>query len=89
MGIDDIVYSEKIGVMMNETYANECEIECIENGKKITAEVYQYQKGKYLSVYMNTVKVNLQYNETNNTYIGRMAGLEFITNGPDKLGHWR
>ena len=67
---------------MNETYADECEIECIENGNKINAEIDRFHKEQYLSVYMNTVKVNLQYNKGNDSYIGQMAGLEFISKGP-------
>jgi hypothetical protein len=74
---------------MNETYAKECEIECIENGNTLNAEVDRFQKEKYLSVYMNTVKINLQYNTRNNSYIGKMAGLEFISKGPKLLGHHR
>jgi hypothetical protein len=74
---------------MNETYATECQVECVENGNKLDAAVDRFQKGKYLSVYMNTVKVNLQYDIRTKTYIGAMAGLEFISIGPKLLGHHR
>ena len=75
--------------MMNEVYAKECEIKCIENGKIIEGEVDKFQKERYLSVYMNTVKVNLQYDKRSDSYIGAMGGLEFISNGPKQLGHYR
>ena len=75
--------------MMNEVYATECQIECIENGKIIEGKVDKFHKEKYLSVYISTVKVNLQYNKRNNSYIGAMGGLEFISKGPKKLGDYR
>ena len=46
---------------MNESYANECIVECTDNGKTVEAEVGSFQPEKYLQVFMNTVKVNLQY----------------------------
>jgi hypothetical protein len=74
---------------MNESYALTCQVECLENGNKIEADVDRFNKGEYLSVYMNTVKVNLQYDSKVNLYIGKMAGLEFGSEGPNFLGHYR
>ena len=74
---------------MNEVYAEKCQIECIENGHVLEGEVERFHKGKYLSVYINTVKVNLQYNKRSDSYIGAMGGLEFISKGPEQLGHYR
>ena len=74
---------------MNESYSPTCQIECIENGKKIDADVDRFHKDEYLRVYMNTVKVNLQYNTKTKTYIGSMAGLEFISTGPKLLGYYQ
>jgi hypothetical protein len=44
---------------------------------------------EYMSVYLNTVKINLQYDSKTELYIGKMAGLEFGSKGPKKLGHYR
>ena len=74
---------------MNESYAPECLVECIENGNIVQASVERFDKGNYLSVYMNTVKVNLQYDPKVKVYIGSMAGLEFMSAGPKLLGHYR
>ena len=50
---------------MNETYAKECIVECTDNGKTVEAEVGSFkQKNDFLQVFMNTVKVTLQYQHT-------------------------
>ena len=74
---------------MNTTYAPTCQVECFENGKTLEAEVDRFTKDEYLSVYLNTVKINLQYDKKTSLYIGKMAGLEFGSDGPKKLGHYR
>jgi hypothetical protein len=74
---------------MNESYSSTCQVECLENGKKIDADVDRFKIDEYLSVYMNTVKVNLQYDSKVKLYIGKMAGLEFSSEGPKLLGHYR
>ena len=38
---------------------------------------------------MNTVKVTLQYQPAHKVYVGSMAGMEFVTNGPKVLGTYR
>ena len=74
---------------MNESYSKTCQVECLENGNKIEADVDRFKIDEYLSVYMNTVKVNLQYDSKVKLYIGKMAGLEFSSEGPKLLGHYR
>ena len=76
-------------MVMNTTYAPTCTVTCIENGKTLEAEVDKFMHNEYMSVYMNTVKVNLQFDLKTNLYIGKMAGLEFSSEGPKKLGSWR
>jgi len=74
---------------MNETYANECIVENIDSGKEVEAEVAYFQPQESLTVYMNTVKVNLKYNERQNAYIGNFAKMDFISRGPKLLGTYR
>lgn len=71
---------------MRDFYSDETLVECTDNGKTITADVDNFQPGKYLSVIMNTVKVSLQYHEKFDQYVGSMGGLEFISKGPKLLG---
>ena len=74
---------------MNETYANNCFVENIDSGKEVEAEVAHFQPKQSLTVYMNTVKVNLTYNERQNAYIGNFARMDFISKGPRLLGTYR
>jgi hypothetical protein len=74
---------------MNDIYAKECIIECVDNGKTMEADIENFHKGKFLSVYVNTVRVNLQYDTRTNVYVGSMAELEFISEGPKLLGRHR
>jgi hypothetical protein len=74
---------------MNTTYSPTCTVECLENGKTLEAEIDKFMHEEYMSVYLNTVKINLQYDTKVNLYIGKMAGLEFGSKGPKKLGSWR
>ena len=74
---------------MNQTYAQECIVENVDSGKEVEAEVAYFQPQKSLTVYMNTVKVNLTYNEKQNAYVGQFAKMDFISNGPKLLGTYR
>jgi len=74
---------------MNETYAKECIVECIDNGKSVDAEVGHFIPKESLQVYMNTVKVNLKYNSTQGVYVGSMARMDFMSEGPRLLGTYR
>jgi len=70
---------------MRELFAQECMVECTDNGNSINADVSRFVDGVFLEVVMNTVKVNLQYDSKFNQYVGSMGGLEFISKGPRKL----
>ena len=74
---------------MNQTYAQECIVENVDSGKEVEAEVAYFQPQKSLTVYMNTVKVNLKYNEKQNAYVGNFAKMDFISRGPKLLGTYR
>jgi hypothetical protein len=64
-------------------------VECIDNGNTVEADVITFVEGKYLTVALNTVRVNLQFNEQYKIYIGSMSGLEFQSTGPKLLGKYR
>jgi hypothetical protein len=74
---------------MYKSYDRIAIVECIDNNKTVQADVITFVEGKYLTVSLNTVKVNLQYNSKCNNYIGAMGGLEFQSTGPKILGHHR
>lgn len=74
---------------MREVYAQETLVECTDNGKSITADVDRFQPGQFLSVIMNTVKVNLQYQGRFDQYVGSMGGMEFVSKGPKIIGTHR
>jgi len=74
---------------MNQTYAQECIVENVDSGKEVEAEVAYFQPQQSLTVYMNTVKVNLTYNEKQNAYVGQFAKMDFISKGPKLLGTYR
>jgi hypothetical protein len=71
---------------MRAIFDTEALVECTDNGKTITADVDNFHQGVYLSVVMNTVKVNLQYESKFDQYVGSMGGLEFVSKGPKQLG---
>jgi hypothetical protein len=74
---------------MNKSYDRTAVVECIDNDKSIDADVLTFVEGKYLTVAINTVKVNLQYNQKHSNYIGSLGGLEFRSVGPRTLGYYR
>lgn len=74
---------------MRSSYDRTAAVECIDNGKTVDADVITFVEGKYLTVSINTVRVNLQYNSRYNNYIGSMSGMEFQSNGPKLLGRYR
>ena len=71
---------------MRDVFAQDCIVECTDNGKNITADVSKFVQGVFLEVTMNTVNVNLQYQDRFDQYVGSMGGLEFVSKGPQKLG---
>ena len=74
---------------MRKSYERTVVVECIDNNKLVDADVITYVEGKYLTVSLNTVRVNLQYNQKYKNYIGAMGGLEFQSAGPKTLGYYR
>ena len=70
---------------MRDIFDTSTVVECTDNGKSITADVAEFRKGVYLTVVMNTVKVNMQYESRFDQYVGSMGGLEFISKGPRQL----
>ena len=72
-----------------KSYERTTTVECIDNNKLVEADVITYVEGKYLTVSLNTVRVNLQYNQKYNNYIGAMGGLEFQSTGPEAIGYYR
>ena len=61
-------------------------IECTDNGKKMEAEVLSFKEEQFLSVSIQrAVKLNMSWNPEKNVYIGKGAGLEFISTGPKKF----
>lgn len=74
---------------MNKSYERTAIVECIDNDKAVEADVLGFVEGKYLTVALNTVRVNLQYNEKHSNYLGSLGGLEFRSTGPKTLGYYR
>jgi predicted RNA-binding protein with RPS1 domain len=61
-------------------------IECLKNGQKVEAEVLSFKENEFLSVVIQkTAKINMQWNNEKDLYIGRQVGLEFVTEGPQKF----
>jgi hypothetical protein len=51
------------------------------SGKSVTAEVMSFTEGTNLVVIMNkSVKLSMSWN--GKVYEGRMAGMDFVSNGP-------
>jgi hypothetical protein len=62
-------------------YENTCEVKQDATGKKVIAEVMDFNDGRNLTVVMNK-SVKLLMNWNGRVYEGRMAGMDFISNGP-------
>lgn len=66
------------------TYEDTCILES-DNGTEVQAEILNFTPKKYLSVTVNrAVKVNLHYVENRGVYLGKMAGMEIISEGPEE-----
>jgi hypothetical protein len=63
-------------------YDQTVQVECVDNGKIVQADVIRWSKDKFLIVALNTIKLNLQYNHKKKMYVGGAAGLEFQSIGP-------
>lgn len=71
---------------MTDYYKQKVEVECVDNGKVVDADVLDFISGRYLSVAISTVKLNMQYDSTIDQYVGHMGGLEFLSYGPKQFG---
>mgnify|MGYP003625241393 CR=1 FL=1 len=74
---------------MNDSYAKECVVTCTDNGRTLDVDIGDFRPESYMTVYMNTVKVNLQWEPKHKIYVGGMGGLEFTTKGPKIVGSYR
>ncbi|CAB4130201.1 hypothetical protein UFOVP116_320 [uncultured Caudovirales phage] len=59
-----------------------CIITNTSNGKDASAGIIDFIPNKFLVVAVQGVKITLQYNMRSNKYIGKSAGLEFTSAGP-------
>ncbi len=62
-------------------FENTCEVVQESTGRKVQAEIMAFNEGRNLTVVMNK-SVKLLMNWNGRCYEGRMAGLDFISNGP-------
>lgn len=58
-----------------------CEVRQESSGKKVMAEVMSFNEGRNLTVVMNK-SVKLLMNWNGRLYEGRMAGMDFVSDGP-------
>ena len=69
-------------------HALHCEVAQENSGKVVSAEILSFNQGRNLTVVMNkTVKLLMTWN--GRAYEGRMAGLDFISNGPSVENYTR
>lgn len=74
--------------MNNSTYhEDEVDVLCVDTDKTVRCGIVAFKEGAYLEVGVAHVgKINMQYNSQHNVYIGNLAGLEFQSNGPARIG---
>jgi len=62
-------------------YSDKCVIKQVNSSKSVEAEVFEFREQKNLIVVLNkSVKLPMVWN--GKIYEGRMAGIDFITEGP-------
>ena len=62
-------------------YSDKCVIKQVNSSKSVEAEVFEFREQKNLIVVLNkSVKLPMVWN--GKLYEGRMAGIDFITEGP-------
>jgi len=62
-------------------HSDTCEVRQENTGKKIIAEIMAFHEGRNLTVVMNkSVKLLMSWN--GKLYEGRMAGMDFVSDGP-------
>ena len=62
-------------------HSDTCEVRQESTGKKVMAEIMAFHEGRNLTVVMNK-SVKLLMNWNGRQYEGRMAGMDFVSNGP-------
>lgn len=63
-------------------HSNTCKVKQANSNKEVEAEVMAFNEGRNLTVVLNkSVKLLMTWN--GRVYEGRMAGLDFITEGPE------
>lgn len=58
----------------------QCKITCANNGKTLDAYVMSFTEGKFLTVVIAEMKINMKFN--GKVYEGKSAGMDFTSNGP-------
>ena len=62
-------------------YSDKCVIKQVNSSKSVEAEVFEFREQKNLIVVLNkSIKLPMVWN--GKLYEGRMAGIDFITDGP-------
>ena len=62
-----------------------CDVTCISNDVTELGEILEFREKEYISLTIRrSVKLNLRWNEAVGVYIGKMAGLEFQSAGPNE-----
>lgn len=62
-------------------YNSTCQVQQANSSKKIEAEVHEFKERDFLMVVLNkSVKLPMKWN--GKVYEGRMAGLDFVSDGP-------
>ena len=62
-------------------YDNTCTVKNANSGKTLDAEVMNFNEGRNLTVVVNK-SVKLLMNWNGRMYEGRMAGIDFVSDGP-------
>jgi hypothetical protein len=70
-----------------KTVAQTCMVTCIDNGKSMEAHVLSFRPGEFLSVAIETIKINLRYAGTG--YVGSMGNLTLTSIGPQVITYRR
>jgi hypothetical protein len=62
-------------------HGDTCQVKNASNGKTVVAEIMSFNEARNITVVMNK-SVKLLMNWNGRVYEGRMAGLDFVTDGP-------
>lgn len=65
------------------TFADVCDVTCISNGSTELGEILSFREEEYISLTIRrSVKLRMSWDSKVGLYIGKMAGLEFQSDGP-------